>query len=538
MRELRRPHRDCRRSEGALHPRSCSRACARRSRRPRSDRGEPAHGRRLLVVRLGFRSATSCTPCRPSPRCGAPIRTRRSTGSSTPSHREFLALVPVVRPRWSPRATERCAPGSTSGGVMRARATTSALDFQGLLKSAALARLSGARRVVGFDRVRAARAGGGAAYYTEQCRVGEGRPRHREEPASGRGAWRRPRHRRISGCAGRLSGRWTTLAAPERRAVRADQSAARRGRTSAGRADSVRPAGPAWLRETHGLMPLVLWGPGEESAGADVAASRTARRVAAPPTSLGRSGGAARGRGPGCFGRHWARRTSPRRSGTPVVALFGPTNPARNGPWNAEDERVRVALRPRVSVTTSVLPAAARWCLAGIDEDEVRRPSTRGSRRPPRADRLARWRVPLGFACARRRCCWRIPVWWSWRAGAGVALVGEGPPALGCRPHREGPRNHALGPVPLAYATRSTLGSTLHRSGVRARRQSIRGLAARRGLPGDHARRGHPRRGATLDARFAGGYAAYRAGQAPARLPPLQLAPRRRQSRVPARSSV
>src|SRR5262245_27241665 len=67
------------------------------------------------------------------------------------SHRPFLELVPIV-------SSLVVLPARTAAAwlvtrrELRARDYDVALDFQGLLKSAALARLSGARRVLGFDR--------------------------------------------------------------------------------------------------------------------------------------------------------------------------------------------------------------------------------------------------------------------------------------------------------------------------------------------------------------------------------------------------
>ena len=55
--------------------------------------------------------------------------------------------------------------------------------------------------------------------------------------------------------------------------------------------------------------------------------------------------------------------------GTPVVALFGPTNPARNGPWSPQDGIVskyhicECHYRRRCSART--------WCLEQISVSEV-----------------------------------------------------------------------------------------------------------------------------------------------------------------------
>lgn len=88
------------------------------------------------------------------------------------------------------------------------------------------------------------------------------------------------------------------------------------------------------------LAPVVMWGPGEEElAGAVTEASGgTARR--APRTTvleLAALAQAAR--------LFLAADTGPLHiagaMGVPLVAVFGPTDPARNGPWLSEDEVVR-----------------------------------------------------------------------------------------------------------------------------------------------------------------------------------------------------
>jgi ADP-heptose:LPS heptosyltransferase len=92
----------------------------------------------------------------------------------------------------------------------------------------------------------------------------------------------------------------------------------------------------ASLRDNRGLTSVVLWGPGEELlAGSVVAASRGAA-AAAPRTAITDLCAIARNArlivsgdtGP----LHIAAAV-----GTPVVALFGPTWPERNGPWTPAD---------------------------------------------------------------------------------------------------------------------------------------------------------------------------------------------------------
>ena len=108
-------------------------------------------------------------------------------------HREFLELVPVIsslvvlgaprRRRLGRGASRRCA-----------RAYDVAIDFQGLLKSAALARLSGAKRVVGIRPRGAARALRRLVLHRAGD-VGEGSHVVRKNLATGRGHARRARGR-------------------------------------------------------------------------------------------------------------------------------------------------------------------------------------------------------------------------------------------------------------------------------------------------------------------------------------------------------
>src|SRR5262245_30067917 len=81
-------------------------------------------------------------------------------------HREWLALVPVISSIVElPARTARA--WLAVRRELRRRRYDVALDFQGLIKSGALARLSGAARVIGFDRP-SAREGAAALFYGER----------------------------------------------------------------------------------------------------------------------------------------------------------------------------------------------------------------------------------------------------------------------------------------------------------------------------------------------------------------------------------
>jgi ADP-heptose:LPS heptosyltransferase len=222
---------------------------------------------------------------------------------------------------------------------LRAARYDAALDFQGLWKSGAWARLSGARRAIGWE------------------------PRARREPSSAlmlRETLAR-RHR------GHVIDKNLELLGPlgiDAMGLRefplpfSAESVARVDAFLQGsRGDGLVILNPGggwqsklWPAERfgqlarelrrQGLDPLVSFGPGEEAlADRVVAASSGAARRSFPTTLLDYTELARRAR------LVVAADTGPLHLacavGTPVVAIFGPTDPARNGPFAAEDAVVR-----------------------------------------------------------------------------------------------------------------------------------------------------------------------------------------------------
>jgi ADP-heptose:LPS heptosyltransferase len=214
-----------------------------------------------------------------------------------------------------------------------------ALDFQGLWKSAAWARLSGARRVVGWESG-SRREPASAVLVTERAvRTGGGHVIDKNL------ALLRP----LGIDAGDL--REFPLPLSAEAVARVDAGLAELG---GGGLVVLNPGGgwasKLWPVERFGelanglraigLLSLVTWGPGEEALAESVVAASGGSAVRSFPTTLLDYVEIARrarlvvaaDTGP----LHLACAV-----GTPVVALFGPTDPARNGPFAREDVVIR-----------------------------------------------------------------------------------------------------------------------------------------------------------------------------------------------------
>jgi lipopolysaccharide heptosyltransferase I len=251
-------------------------------------------------------------------------------------HREILDLVPVVD-RVIPLAKPNLTGWLAAAQQLRAGQYDVALDFQGLMKSAVLARASGAKRVLGFS-IWHLREKGAAPFYSESMDAS------RELPHVIHKNLRLIEAVGVKDAAIEFPLR--ASASPARDAMMAE---------AAGAGIAVLNPGAAWpnkrwysdrfgelaafVRDVRGLVPFVLWGPGEEPLARAVIESSNGAAKLAPPTgltdlveicriaSLMVSGDT----GP----LHIATAV-----GTPVVAIFGPTDPLRNGPWAMEDATV------------------------------------------------------------------------------------------------------------------------------------------------------------------------------------------------------
>ncbi|HEY8549220.1 MAG TPA: lipopolysaccharide heptosyltransferase I [Vicinamibacterales bacterium] len=243
-----------------------------------------------------------------------------------------------------------------------------AIDLQGLLKSAALARLSRARRVLGFAAAHL-REPAARFFYTEL--VDPGRRRHVVE-----------RSLVMAEAAGVRDAR------PVFPLVVPPSTIVERVRASLQLRDDepyvVLNPGAAWpnkrwpadrfgrlaahIRSRHGWRSAVTWGPGEEGIAAEVVRASGGAAAVAPSTTL-----------PDLVALLASARlvvagdTGPLHLaaalGRPVVGLFGPTDPARNGPWWPED--LVVSRSPQCHCFHQRRCRAAQWCLDTIDVAEV-----------------------------------------------------------------------------------------------------------------------------------------------------------------------
>ena len=280
-------------------------------------------------------------------------------------HREFLELVPVIT---SLVVLESRGAGGwiAARRRMRARRYDLALDFQGLLKSAALARLSGAARVIGFDRA-ALREPQAAWFYRDRVAVDDGG--HVIDKnlrlAQAAGATPGPLEFPISIVrAPTIDAFVTSLPGPY--ALINPGAAWPNKRWPPDRLAAV----AHHLREHHGLASVVLWGPGEAEAASAVVAGSAGAAHLAPPTGLQDVVALARRARLMVSGD-----TGPLHMtsalGVPAVALFGPTNPLRNGPWDPEDISLSEYSRCDCHYERRCRRAAADWCLGRIGTGDV-----------------------------------------------------------------------------------------------------------------------------------------------------------------------
>jgi heptosyltransferase-1 len=254
---------------------------------------------------------------------------------------------------------------------LRAGQYDAALDLQGLMKSAVLARASGARRVAGFSMW--------------HLREKTARPFYSETDGGAGGAAPTgtvhviQKNLRLL----RVLGIETDTVVFPFRAV--DSSAAREvAARDGGTPFALLNPGAAWpnkrwppdrfgeiasfLRDVRGLRSVVLWGPGEEEVARAVVAASAGAASLAPETTIADLVALVRAASLVVSGDtgpiHLAAAV-----GSPVVGLYGPTDPERNGPWAADD--VVVSRFAACGCHYDRRCHEATWCLGGVPVLEV-----------------------------------------------------------------------------------------------------------------------------------------------------------------------
>jgi heptosyltransferase-1 len=289
-----------------------------------------------------------------------------------PRYVELLELVEGI---------DRCIPfdprallhGSGAWSVIsRLRQTRydAVIDLQGLLKSAALARAVGARRTIGFP----------AAHLREP----HARLFYSDTPDPGTAAHVIQKGLGLLRALDVIS----TEARFPLRIPRTPTADSLRGQSGEGYL-LINP-GAAWpnkrwpparfggvaaaMRRGHGFRSIVMWGPGEQTLAELVVAASDGAAEMAPPTTIADIVAIAHGARLMVSGD-----TGPLHVagavGTPLVALFGPTQPERNGPWAPDDVTLS-----RVSACSCFYErrcTQAAPCIDDIGVDEVVRAARR-----------------------------------------------------------------------------------------------------------------------------------------------------------------
>jgi lipopolysaccharide heptosyltransferase I len=286
---------------------------------------------RFLIVRLGsLGDIVHAIPAAAAIRAAFPES--RIDWLADPRYVNLLQMVTAV---------SHVVPLDPRAGVIRLLATlrelrrrnySVAIDLQGLVKSAVLARLSGADRVLGFSqtdlRERMAR-----LFYSDAPEVKGRHVVHKNlslvsalgiEPGPPAFPLDVPRTPALDAVEHGLGGAPFALINPGAAWPNKRWPPERFGVLAAA------------IRDRFGWPSVVLWGPREEALANAVVAASNGAGVLAPPTTIVDLFGiakAARVTVSGDTGPlHIAAAV-----GTPVVALFGPTWAERNGPWNAAD---------------------------------------------------------------------------------------------------------------------------------------------------------------------------------------------------------
>ena len=302
---------------------------------------EPSAMTRALIVRLGaLGDIVHAIPVAAAIRRA--FQAARIDWLVSAKHREILDLVPAIDRRLVINDREGAGGTTflTSVKELRRNRYDIAIDLQGLIKSALLARSSGAPRVIGFS--------------TSYAREAAARLFYTETHNPGRGGLYDPRETRhvVEINLGLLERIGIPVAKPEFPIKAVDSPLARHAADRTGGQYALLNPGAAWpnkrwppermgavaaaLRDRHGLMSVILWGPGEEPLAREAVAASSGAAITIDNTTIADVVALARGAAVMVSGdtgpTHIAAAV-----GTPLVGIYGPTRAVRNGPMAPQD---------------------------------------------------------------------------------------------------------------------------------------------------------------------------------------------------------
>ena len=292
---------------------------------------------RILIVKLGaLGDVVHAIPVAAALRRAFP--SLRIDWLVAPRHREILDLVPVIDRRLVLNDSRVV----SAIRELRANNYDVAIDLQGLIKSALLARASGAARVIGFTS-RYARERTASWFYTDVHDPGGGGMYHIDE------------HHVVYTNLGLLQLLGINVGVPEFPLDHVDSTVAAQVAQQTGRRYAILNPGAAWpnkrwpptrlaavaveLRARYGLSSVAVWGPGEEALARAVVEHSSGAAMLSPKTTIADVVALARG-----ASLYLSGDTGPAHIaaavGTPIVGIYGPTRPSRNGPWSVADVTV------------------------------------------------------------------------------------------------------------------------------------------------------------------------------------------------------